>query len=106
MDMPKDVKALSDTSCLQITWQDDRVVRFPFVKLRASCGCANCVHEFTGEQLLDPTTIPDDIKIEQMALAGNYALKIVWSDGHSSGIFTWQRLRDLAPVIGQEGSGD
>ncbi len=31
-----------------------------------------------------------------MSFTGNYALKIVWSDGHSTGLYTWDLLAELA----------
>ena len=36
-----------------------------------------------------------DVKIEAVTPVGNYAVKIVFSDGHDSGIFTWVYLREL-----------
>ena len=32
-------------------------------------------------------------------MVGNYAVQPSWSDGHSSGILTWEMLHDLAPQI-------
>jgi DUF971 family protein len=55
------------------------------------------VDEFTGEQTLDVASIADDIRIVDMQLVGNYALRIGWSDGHSTGLYTWTRLRALCP---------
>lgn len=37
-----------------------------------------------------------DIKIASLEHAGNYALQIVFSDGHDSGIYSWKYLRKLA----------
>ena len=37
-----------------------------------------------------------DIKIVSLEHAGNYALQIIFSDGHDSGIFSWEYLRQLA----------
>ena len=31
-------------------------------------------------------------ELEQIEVVGNYALKLVWNDGHSSGIYTWDYL--------------
>jgi DUF971 family protein len=55
------------------------------------------VDEFTGERTLDVASIADDIRIDDMQLVGNYALRIGWSDGHSTGLYTWTRLRALCP---------
>jgi DUF971 family protein len=36
--------------------------------------------------------------IQSLELVGNYALQPVWDDGHHTGIYTWEFLRDLCPV--------
>lgn len=93
---PTDLKADTKAGALVVTWQDDDMCSYPFFYLRDNCVCAHCVHEVTGEKLLDPASIPKDIHIKDMKLVGNYALKIFWSDGHDAGLYTWTRLRELA----------
>jgi DUF971 family protein len=93
---PRDLKAVRSEGVLRVIWSD-RQDDFPFVFLRGECQCAQCVNEWTGERMLDPATVPADISIERMELVGNYAVRIYWSDGHHSGLFTWERLRELAP---------
>jgi DUF971 family protein len=34
-----------------------------------------------------------------MELSGNYALKIVWSDGHYTGLYSWDNLQRLASLL-------
>jgi DUF971 family protein len=91
---PRDLKALRDEHVLRLVWPD-RENLIPFAFLRGECQCAHCVNEWTGERLLDPATIPADISIERMELVGNYAVRVYWSDGHQSGLYTWERLRSL-----------
>ena len=80
---------------LEISWPDGRVGKYSCFLLRDSCPCAHCIHEITGEKLLDPASIPADIHAASLSLTGNYALKINWSDGHDSGLYTWERLDEL-----------
>jgi ATP-binding protein involved in chromosome partitioning len=61
--------------------------------LRLACPCAECVEEMSGRPLLDPGAIPADIRPVSIALVGAYGLRIVWSDGHSTGIQTFEGLR-------------
>lgn len=92
---PSDIKADTQQQLLAITWNDGQAMQYPFIALRGVCPCAVCVDEMTGERILDPATIPDDLTVKDMHLVGNYAVKIVWSDGHDTGLFTWQHLRNL-----------
>ena len=46
--------------------------------------------------MLRPENIADDVHPVKLESSGNYALKIVWSDQHSSGIYTWDRLKLLS----------
>ncbi len=91
---PRDLQALRNERVLRVIWSD-REDAFPFRDLRGECACAQCVNEWTGERMLDAAAIPADIVIERMELVGNYAVRIYWSDGHFTGLFTWERLREL-----------
>jgi ATP-binding protein involved in chromosome partitioning len=55
------------------------------------------VHEFSGQKLLDPATVPTDIVVSQMQLVGNYGLSIGFSDGHSTGIYRFDDLYENRP---------
>ena len=94
-DVPIDIKALTAQRRLAVTWHS-RQVEFPFVFLRGQCACAQCVNEWTGERMLDLASIPADIAIVKMELVGSYAVRIDWTDGHNSGLFTWERLLELS----------
>ena len=92
---PQALRALKDIGAFEITWSDGTSYRLPFKFVRSECPCAECVHEITGERIIKPEWIPDDIVPTELSYAGNYALKIIWSDRHASGIFTWERLHGL-----------
>ncbi len=93
--IPQALRALKDSSAFEITWTDGKTFQLPFKLVRSECPCAECVHEITGERILQPEWIPDDIQPTELSYAGNYALRIIWSDRHASGIFTWERLHGL-----------
>jgi DUF971 family protein len=80
---------------LVIDWGDGLVVHYPFFALRDACPCAGCVDEMSGKKTLDPARIAKDIHIRSCATVGNYALRIDWSDGHDTGIYSFRYLRDM-----------
>ena len=85
---------------LTIVWADGAESTLPLREIRLACGCAVCRNELTGAAQLDPTTIPSDIGASRIAPVGNYALTFVWTDGHATGIYPWEDLRDLADALG------
>ncbi len=92
---PQTLRAHRDERLLEIVWPDQRVDRLSYYDLRCGCPCAVCVDEITGKALLRRESIPADVHAQGVAFVGNYALRVDWSDGHSTGIYTWDRLREL-----------
>lgn len=102
MQTPQNIKVLKEERVIELTWADAEVSRLPFRSVRLDCRCAACVDEFTGRKILNPDSVGEDIKPEDVSLTGNYALKIRWSDTHDTGLFTWNHLRALAARLDQE----
>ncbi len=94
-DAPSNIRALQDRQELELTWNESRTVGLPYRFVRGECPCASCRDEWSGDRILDPATIRSDIKIEAMEPIGSYAVRILWNDGHSSGLFTWDTLLTL-----------
>ncbi|HOH49397.1 MAG TPA: P-loop NTPase [Candidatus Hydrogenedentes bacterium] len=86
----------TDLAFVHVLWPYGTEDRIPNRALRASCQCAVCVDEYTREQKLDPDSVPEDIHAEEVQYLGNYAVALSWSDGHSSGIFSWEHLKNVA----------
>lgn len=98
---PNNIRALRDAGLLEIQWTVDRTDRLPFKFVRGECRCAACVDEMTGVRILDVNTISELITPESMNLTGNYAIKIRWSDGHDTGLFTWETLEEIGRAFSQ-----
>jgi DUF971 family protein len=96
---PREIKQEDDCN-LRITWGDGRECRFNAAALRRACPCAQCVNEWTGERMLKPNTIADELEIKDLSVVGRYALNFQWSDGHQTGIYSFRYLRELCE--GQE----
>lgn len=84
------------TDELGVQWTDGVRNVLSVRKLRVNCPCAVCVDEFSGERKLKPEDVPSDVRLVQVTSVGRYALGLVFSDGHDSGIFRFDRLRRLA----------
>jgi DUF971 family protein len=59
--------------------------------------CAFCVDELTGVRKILPGSIPAGLERVSVAAVGNYALTFSWSDGHDTGIYTFDHLRRICP---------
>ena len=95
---PRAISQESET-LLRITWADEKVCDYEAATLRRSCPCAQCVNEWTGERTLKPDAISDEVQIKDVNIVGRYALNFRWSDGHETGIYSFQYLRDLCESL-------
>lgn len=90
-----------DGNALVIDWSDGRRRRYGIVELRQSCPCATCSSaRAESRPLFDESEFPPaKLAIRQMAPVGNYAYKIHFSDGHDTGIYTFDRLQELGETV-------
>ncbi|XZE32116.1 gamma-butyrobetaine hydroxylase-like domain-containing protein [Pirellulaceae bacterium SH501] len=107
MHRPKSLK-LSPRKSLEIEWDDGKVLDYPFRHLRDSCPCATCKEKKRASEgkpsnplaILSPSeTVP--LAIADMRPVGNYAYNIGFSDGHTSGLFTIEYLRQIGRPMPQ-----
>lgn len=98
---PVELKRTSQRE-LEIRWSDDYEQRIPYRVLRDACQCARCMDQKTNKPdkpagmlrvLSAAETTP--MEIASMKPVGNYAYNIEFSDGHSTGLFTFELLRSL-----------
>ena len=72
-------------------------------QLRDNCPCASC----NGEQVLLHEYVPlnkqpvsdTGYQLEKAEPVGNYALKLIWKDGHDTGIYSWQFLKKITDKL-------
>jgi DUF971 family protein len=91
--VPSQIKSAGET--ISIVWNDNHQSRYAARDLRLSCRCAACVDEWTHQSLIKPDLIPRGIKPKSIDIMGNYALHFDWSDGHNTGIYTYDFLREV-----------
>jgi len=83
---------------IHLSWPDGETLSVSNRELRLSCRCALCVNELTGEKILRPESVRADIAPTKIVPLGNYALGIDWNDNHTSGIYPYKTLRQIAAV--------
>jgi len=95
---PTEISLHAKSRVLEVAFADGRVFRLPFEFLRVFSPSAEVKGHGPGQETLQVGK--RDVTITQLEPVGYYALQPVFSDGHSSGIYTWGYLYELGS--GQE----
>lgn len=85
-----------EKNLLSIEWADGKVSQFSLGKLQSQCPCANCVNEVTGVRNIQP--VRGDVEALKVFNVGRYGLRIQFSSGCSTGIYSFDFLKQLAGV--------
>jgi DUF971 family protein len=91
---PRDIAHSPTRNLLQVTWSDGTIDELAAPYLRAWCPCASCQGH---GNVAAYHRADDDVRIEALTEIGAYALGIRFSDGHDSGIYTWEWLEKISP---------
>ncbi len=92
---PTDVRPVGAHEIL-ITWNGSTRQLFSLRQLRLLCPCAGCVDEMTGKRVVTLDKVSPEIRLLESKPVGRYALQFRWSDGHSTGIYSYTYLQTLA----------
>jgi DUF971 family protein len=90
--LPTDV-AIAPDGAVVVRWADGKESRFEAAWLRARCPCAGCVDEWSGQRTFGDAQVKQEVRAHNLHPIGRYAVQIQWSDGHDSGIYSWDSLR-------------
>jgi DUF971 family protein len=106
---PASVKAhVSSGAGVDITWSDTHVSHYDFAYLREQCPCAMCNDERQKKNDAQPSATPPlsspllpmfkpKLTARAAHAVGNYALQIDFTDGHATGIYSFDYLRTICP---------
>jgi DUF971 family protein len=103
---PVEVKVQVSTGAgVDITWSDGHRSHYDFAYLRESCPCANCDDQRRKQREADATGASKNIlpifkpraSARGATAVGHYALQIEFTDGHSTGIYSYDYLREVCP---------
>lgn len=106
MNAPVPQSLRGDQESLSIVWSDGRADRITWRQLREACPCATCKVKRETPPPMFAVLKPAEtqpIKCTRMEPAGNYAYHVDFSDGHHSGIFSFDFLRKLGESTGSPG---
>ena len=104
---PTDVKVhVTSGAGVDILWADGHRSHYDFAYLREECPCATCNDKrekkraFSSAGPASATALPmfkPKPRAQKATTVGNYAIQITFNDGHSSGIFSYEHLRNICP---------
>lgn len=93
MKVPTDIVLHTRSRELELTYEDGVVAHLPFEFLRVYSPSAEVKGHAPGQEVLQVGK--KNVEVTQLEPMGNYALKIVFSDGHDSGLYSWDYLEQL-----------
>jgi len=79
----------------RLTWNDGHTAEFDYDYLRGYCPCAGCQGHAVGPVIFHPPSGP--VEPASIAPVGNYAISFAWTDGHDTGIYRFDFLREICP---------
>jgi len=97
--------AISKSKGIKIDWKDRHASEYGLTYLRDMCPCAACTGAHGTPPRQPESASPNSpfqmykpaLKMLSVEPVGNYAIRIHWSDGHNTGIYSWEHLREICP---------
>ena len=80
--------------CLSVVFDDGSAFSIPYKSLREESPSAENKGHGNGPPPPQPP-VPDDVSVTKADPVGRYAVRITFSDGHNTGLYTWKLLREL-----------
>ena len=94
MSWPTDITAMDKGRLLEVAFDDGQTIRLTAEKLRVESPSAEVQGHSPGQRRT--VAGKENVAIVRIEPVGNYAIKIVFDDGHDTGLYSWDYLRKLA----------
>jgi DUF971 family protein len=94
---PVELRAPRGAASLTIAWSNGAEIEYRHALLRGLCPCAHCQGHQGPVRWADGVT-DDDLALLDLEEVGNYAVRLVWADGHGTGLYSFDFLKTLAAV--------
>lgn len=95
--------SISRSRGVKIDWRDGHRSEYSLDYLRDKCPCASCTgaHGTPPQRTSQPGSpfvmYKPALKMASVEAVGNYAVRVTWNDGHNSGIYSFDYLREICP---------
>ena len=101
--------AISKSKGIKIDWKDEHHSEYSLAYLRDECPCASCTgahgtppqkSNYANESTAGPNLFPmykATLRMNDVEAVGGYAIRMSWSDGHNTGIYSFDHLRRICP---------
>ena len=97
--------AISKSKGIKIDWKDGHRSDYGLTYLRDHCPCASCTGAHGTPPAPKSVAASDNpfqmykpaLKMLGAEAVGNYAIRINWSDGHNTGIYSYEHFRRICP---------
>ncbi|MFP6626815.1 MAG: P-loop NTPase [Deltaproteobacteria bacterium] len=89
---PADIEHNEERSVLRIRWSDGVTTEYTLAGLRGWCPCASCQGHGSERNFVSEGTS----RLSSFEGVGRYALRLLWDDGHSTGMYAYSYLREIA----------
>ncbi len=90
---PTEIKLRRSSRVLTLSWEDGATFDLPFEYLRVHSPSAEVRGHGPGQETLQ--TGKQDVVVTAIEPVGHYAVKLVFDDGHDTGLYSWSYLREL-----------
>jgi DUF971 family protein len=99
---PADIEVHIPDRTMTIQWGDEHRSVYPFDLLRKECPCAVCreaSHTASNDpfKVVTSTVRPGEVTVTGAEQVGRYAVRFEWTDGHNTGIYSYEYLRAICP---------
>jgi len=90
---PVEIKLRQRSRLLVVSFDDGQTFEYTHEYLRVHSPSAEVKGHGPGQETLQ--TGKEDVEIRDIEPVGHYAVRLVFSDGHNTGLYTWTYLREL-----------
>lgn len=91
---PTDIKLHQSSRLLEISFDNGRVAKLSCEFLRVYSPSAEVRGHGAGQEVLQVDK--EDVNITGIEPVGNYAVRLIFSDGHNTGLYSWDYLYEIA----------